>query len=517
MANDPFLSDPARKRKRSGANKPPARKQRAPAAGLSRDSEISSDSEAEEMLGSQTERADGDVSLDEEFFEESAADKRRRLAKQYLHNLKEQEITGDDYDAQDLDDDLLARRLQEDVAENRGKMYKFYGARIEQQMLEISGPVTRVGSKHLTGLAVHYPYIYTVSKDMELVKWRADKNRKPQRVKHAKGGARYTEINRRNPLANHHCGPINALAASDDGKYVVTGGLDARLIIWSAESLACVRVLETRAAVNALAFRRGTDQLYAACADLRIRTYSVNQHAQVEILYGHQDNITDISALSRESCVSVGLRDKTAMYWKIAEESRLTFRGGDSERKSSRRDAGSGSANATPLFSEGLIEAVAMIDETHFITGSDNGSVSFWSLGKKKALHTHKVAHGVQPLAPPTQASAETSTSLAQRQVPAPQPFWITSVYAVPYSDLFVTGSHSGDVRLWRVETESFRSFSLVGTVPVKGCVVKIAGAELAEEKKLVVYVATSKEHRLGRWLDHAGGRSAVVTVQFDI
>ncbi|QBM89764.1 ribosomal RNA-processing protein 9 [Metschnikowia aff. pulcherrima] len=517
MAGDPFLSDPSRKRKRPTTSKPHPRREKPSAE---RDSEISSASEDEGANSEQEakyERQDGDISSDEEFFEESAADKRRRLAKQYLQNLKEQEIAGDDYDAQDLDDDILARRLQDDVAENKGKMYKFLAEKVGLQLQERTPRTTRVGLKNLTGVAVKYPYIYTVSKDMELVKWKAGKQGRPQRVRHAKGGLRFVNINTKNPAANHHSAPINCVAASHDGRFVVTGGEDARLIIWSAETLLCMKVLQTRAPVNALAFRRNTDQLYAACADLRIRTFSVNQHAQLEILYGHQDNITDISALARESCVSVGSRDKTAMYWKIAEESRLTFRGGDSERKSRKRPDSAGDDDSMPRFSEGSIEAVCMVDETHFVTGSDNGNVAFWSLGKKKALFTQPVAHGLLPQHAPTQASAETDAELAAAQVALRQPCWITAVYAVPYSDLFITGSYSGEVKLWRIDSESYRTFTPVGLLAVQGCVVKIDGAEVSDEKKLVVYVATSKEHRLGRWLGSVGGRNAVVSVEFDV
>ncbi|OBA21120.1 component of small subunit processosome [Metschnikowia bicuspidata var. bicuspidata NRRL YB-4993] len=516
MAGDPFLSDPARKRKRPARGAPGGKGSRGNAR-ATRDSDISSGSEDMDSDSDSThkhERDDGDVSSGEEFAEENAADKRRRLAKQYLHNLKQQQIQGDDFDAQDLDDELVARRLQDDVAENRGKMYKMLGATVAQQEASRRVLTARVGLKNVTGVAVHYPHVYTVSKDMELVKWTAGRHGKPRRARHCRGGPRFAAVDAKNPAANHHHGAINCVAASPDGRFVVTGGQDARLVIWALESLACLKVLPTRAPVTALAFRRGSDQLYAACADLRIRTYSVAQHAQLETLYGHQDTIVGISALAREGCVSVGSRDKTAMYWKIAEETRLTFRGGDGDGAGKPAKPGK---PAAPLHCEGSIEAVAMVDETHFVTGSDNGSVSFWSLGKKKALHTQRLAHGVVPPPPPARASAEDSAALAARQVPPSQPHWITAVWAVPYSDLFVTGSHSGAVHLWRIDSASFRTFALVGSVPVKGCVVLIDGAELADPKRLVVYIATSKEHRLGRWLGPVPGRNAVVSVEFDL
>lgn len=510
MAGDPFLSDPSKKRKRSNRKTSVVPKTRTPV-----DEEISSGSDLENSASedeAQFEKDDGDLLSEDEFQHEGAADKRRRLAKQYLENLKAQEIGNEDFDAADLDHDNLSRRLQEDVAETKGYVYKFYSDVIESQLQDADVKQVRIGSKNVTGVCVKYPYIYTVSKDMELIKWQHS-GKKPQRVKHSKGGPKFFDLNTANPSANHHWDQINCVAASLDGKYVVTGGNDARLIIWSAENLSCLKVLNTREAVNAVTFRRGTDQLYAACADLRIRTYSINQYAQLEILYGHQDNITGISSLGRETCVSVGSRDKTAMFWKISEESRLTFRGGDAEKKKKKDTE---EVKDEPVFFlEGSIDVVAMVDELHFVTGSDNGNVALWALSKKKPCFTERVAHGLVPEFTPQEASAELQEEKSKVQVPPPQPYWITAVYAFPYSDVFVTGSYSGEIKLWRMNRENFRRFTPLGSISVKGCVVSIDGAET--DKKLVLYVATSKEHKLGRWLGKVEGRNALTVVTFNL
>ncbi|EMG48504.1 RRP9 Ribosomal RNA-processing protein 9 [Candida maltosa Xu316] len=536
MASDPFLSDPSKKRKRSNrvtsttSSKSKRTKLSTPtpsATAATRDEEISSESESENenRNGSGDEVNEEDLSSDEEFADENANDKRRRLAKQYLENLKnnEQELY-EEFDAKDLDDDILARRLQKDVAETKGFVYKFFGDKVAPQ-LDADYPLdlitTRIGSKNLTSMTIHYPYLYTVSKDIELVKWDISKGKKPKRVKHSRGGSRYFNLNTTNPNHNHHWEQINCIAASPDGKYVVTGGSDSRLIIWSAENLTCLKVLETRAAVNSIAFRRNSDQLYAACADLRIRTYSINQFTQLEILYGHQDNISDIAALARETCVSVGSRDKTVMFWKIAEESRLTFRGGDSiekKRKKRRNDEQQEETSDVPFHNEGSIDVVSMVDESHFVTGSDNGNVALWSLAKKKALSTERLAHGLQPQFTPSQASSETSPELALQQIPEQQPYWITAIHAVPYTDIFITGSFGGSVKIWQLG-EQLRSFTLIGEIKnLNGCVAKIDAVEVPGTKTLKVYVLLSKEHKFGRWLGKiSGGRNALVSFTFDI
>ncbi|CAI5755557.1 unnamed protein product [Candida verbasci] len=452
---DPFLSDPSNKKRKRKQQK-------------SVDEELTSESETEQISEEREE-----LSSDEEFKDENAADKRRRLAKQYLENLKSQELQLQEdlqtFDAKDLDDDILSRRLQKDVAETKGHVYKFIANKVSQQLDDenfIKLIVTRIGSQNLTSMAIHYPYLYTVSKDMEIIKWDLD-NKKPKRIKHRKGGLKYFNINK-NISLNNHWQQINCIAASPDGRFVVTGGADSRLIIWSSENLSCLKILETRSAVNSITFKKNSDQLYAACADLRIRTYSINQFTQLEILYGHQDNITDIDSLNRETCVSVGSRDKTVMFWKIAEESRLTFRGGDSIEKKKRDD----------IYYEGSIDVVSMIDETHFLTGSDNGNIALWSLAKKKALFIKRLGHDLQPEFKPNEASAETDNEITAQQIPPPQPYLITSIHAIPFSDVFVTGSFDGTIKFWKLD-ENLRSFQQIGQIDkLKGFVNKITTCE---------------------------------------
>lgn len=507
MAQDRSTRDSGRKRAAVGSagTRKQAKTSRKPTPVPENDEEISgiSGSDSEGDGGeSETDNIDENsgLSSDEEFAGESAADKRRRLAKQYLDNLKEDDF-GDDFNAQDLDDDHVSRRLQVDVAEGKGQIYKFYGDKVEAQILETEPKTVRIGSRAVTAVSARYPYLYTVSKDMELSKWSIEQ--RPRRIKHSRGGAKFAEI-KREQFRNHHCGPISCVAASPDGKYVVTGGTDGRLIVWLAENLVCLKVLEVRSSVNAVAFRRDSDQLYAACGDVRIRTYSINQQARLEVLYGHQDTIADILALARETCVSVGARDKTAMLWKIADELRLTFRGGDSGDKR-HKDAG-------VVYAEGLIDVVSMNDETHFVTGSDNGNVSLWTLAKKKPLATVRTAHGIEPALPAARHTGEADGALWEP--PQPQPYWITAVHAVPYSDIFVTGSYDGLLRVWRIDRANMRAFHLVGTVAARGVVVGLDSVE--HGGKLTVYAAVSKEHKYGRWI-RAAGRNSLVAIAFDI
>ncbi|GME98213.1 unnamed protein product [[Candida] boidinii] len=139
MAVDSFFTDPSKKkRKRSGRqsslaprgkNSNKKSKSQREAHNSSDDEELdeeeiasdifSDDSDAEKSKKHELENEKEDLDSDEEFAGETAADKRRRLAKQYLDNLK-QETENYDFDAKDLDDEIIASRLQKDVAEQQG-------------------------------------------------------------------------------------------------------------------------------------------------------------------------------------------------------------------------------------------------------------------------------------------------------------------------------------------------------------------------------------------------------------
>jgi ribosomal RNA-processing protein 9 len=530
MAGDPFLADPSKKRKRNRDSKATSTVQKSKKTRQEpSDEEISGISGSEDEQGNvsyneaEEEEEEGELDSEEEFAQESAADKRRRLAKQYLENLK-QEVGDFDFDAKDLDDEIISRRLKEDVAETKGHVYRFLADNL--LLSDVKPTVSRLGSKSLTGLSVRFPYAYTISKDVELIKWDIrDFKKKPLRLKHVKGGKKFTEIDN-DPSKNGHADEILTVAASPDGRFVVTGGRDKRIVIWSTESLACQRVLETRdrrGEIMGLVFRRGSDQLYAACADLKVRTYSINQFAQLEILYGHQDTVVDISALGQERCVTVGSRDRCAMLWKIADETRLTFRGGENEKKKKKkRSEEEMDVENDPeekFFAEGSIDCVAMIDDTYFVTGSDNGSISLWSLAKKKPIFIQHYAHGILPTISPEEASAEQDPELRAQQVPEAQPYWITAIHAVPYSNVFFSGSWNGSINVWKLE-DNLRSFTLLGELPnAKGIVTRIDVAESGAHGKesLRVLAAMSKEHRLGRWVDVGkGSRNHIYSAVID-
>ncbi|KAL8831062.1 MAG: hypothetical protein Q9191_001074 [Dirinaria sp. TL-2023a] len=552
-----FFTLPAsqRKRKREDVSAPPITKkrsttargnakgpQRAGAQRPQRDESISS-SGSEDDTGRASKGQEEDIiSSDSGSEDETAAERRLRLAEQYLENIKG-EVDEAGFDAEQIDRDLIAERLQEDVADTKGRLYRHIVT--DLAFPQATKTQFRISTDTITSIAVCPPFAYTVSKNISLIKWELPtpspshaeaKQRKPPKRTNPPKVRRPTRLlsTRGNKSKAgdsafmHHTASILAIAASGSGKFVATGGADKRLIIWSAEDLTPLRVFtQHRDAITSVAFRRGTNQLYSASKDRTIKTWSLDDLAYVETLFGHQDEVVDVAALAKEQCVSVGARDRTARLWKVVEETQLVFRGGGG--RVSEKNRGSGQAVAS--FAEGSIDRVALVDEEMFVTGSDNGSLSLWTLHKKKPVFTVPVAHGLDPPLKPEEAFAEETPD---QEVPGePQPRWITALATVPYSDLILSGSWDGNVRVWRVSGDKRRieAMGAVGVVaqinetvenpanegdpdgPIRGVMNDIGVFERGDRGMhgICIVIATGREHRLGRWIKVEGKNGAMV------
>ncbi|KAK4992266.1 pre-rRNA processing protein [Elasticomyces elasticus] len=495
--------------------------------------------------------------------------RRIKLAERYLENTR-REVDAAGFDAADIDRDLIAERLKEDVAEEKGKLYRRIGSDLAFDRAAHTS--FRTDAKAITGVAACDPYLYIVTKDIRLQKWELANSfiarsqpedrgtngrpttspyerRKPKRIRMTHGSQRQAQ----NPSYQHHTASILCVAASADGKFVATGGADRRLIIWDATNLNPLRVFtQHRDAVTALSFRRGTNQLYSASKDRTIKTWSLDTLAYVETLFGHQDEVVDVAALAQEQCISVGARDRTARLWKVVEESQLVFRGGGGMGSTRSRSKDWKPGRETGLVptrghAEGSIDRVAMIDEETFVTGSDNGSLCLWNIHKKKPVFTYALAHGLEPPLEPEQASAETNPD--PKVVGEPTPRWITALTTVPYSDLILSGSWDGHVRAWRIGDDKRRIEALgpVGKAKhdlavqvngeaeeteridggavgqdagisgeeklAKGVVNDLAVFERGERGKesVIVVAALGNEHRMGRWIRVPGKNTTVV------
>ena len=481
---------------------------------------------------------------------ETGAEKRLRLAEQYLEKVRN-EVTAEGGDLADLEDELVEKRLHEDVAEAKGRMYRTIAASFDYDAA--TSYVFRAPPKCVTAVAACDPYVYTAAKDGSMTKWEipATESASESSEKKRKARAKPPRPQPRRPVKlattpsshapptgpskPHHTAAILCIAASGDGRFVATGGADRRLIVWTAADLSPIRAFnQHRDAVTGLAFRRGTNQLYSSSADRTIKTWDLDAMGYVETLFGHQDQVLDVAALAPERCLTAGARDRTVRLWKVAEETQLVFRASAAKGERERHLPRQGGA-PPPALAEGSIERVAFVDDETFVSGSDNGALALWSIRLKKPTFVVSAAHGLDPPPRPEQYFAE--TELEGRRVPAPPlPRWITALKAIPYSDLLLSGSWDGQVRVWRV-TEDKKRLECLSSIRLKSSNVDtdmaveggsdekttvlgmINSIDVLERGKrgaerLCVVAALGRAHRLGRWKITSGRSGAVM---FDV
>lgn len=269
-----------------------------------------------------------------------------------------------------------------------------------------------------------------------------------------------------------HTDQILALALSSDGKYVAffpracsrltfcrylaSGGRDSVIRIWDTEKNILVDSFSKhKGAVSVrfplpsnfsdkssphstqgLAFRIGSHDLYACGSDRRLTIWSCDEMTYIDTLYGHEDGMTCVDVLTRETAVT-GSSDKDVRMWKIVDQQGFVYKGPRSS-----------------------IDCIAMMNEDHFVSGSQDGyaislsnfehsdgwcsSVQLWYSGKRRPECSLVAAHGQTPSGAP----------------------WICSVAAARYSDLIATGSSSGEIKLWKIEN-GWRAAREILSVPI--------------------------------------------------
>lgn len=441
------------------ATKDDLAKRKKPRKDIDDDEEILSDEDADS--GEDTPRRKlEDVSTSEDEEVETPQEKRLRIAKDYLLELKAEEAArAEDRLEEDVGHDPIAHRLKQDILEQRGKLQKD----IAKEYCQPTPDDIRVLRGHQLSVTcvVITPddrFLFSGSKDCSIIKWSIETGRKVHVIP---GGRKSTE-------GKHvgHTAHVLCLAVTSDSKFLASGDRNKLIHIWTPETCELLHTFRGhRDAVSGLAFRKGSHQLFSVSHDKTVKIWNVSEMAYVETLYGHQDTVTAIDSLSRERAVTSGGRDGSVRIWKVIEESQLVFHG-----------------------HTGSIDCVSLINEEHFISGADDNSIALWSVLKKKPLVTVRNAH-----------PGDTST----------QENWITSVASLQHTNLLASGSKDGCIRLWECSRD-FRHLRPLFTVPVVGFVNSL---KFSTSGQLLV-AGVGQEHKLGRWWSIKPARNSVVVIK---
>ncbi|XP_065909895.1 U3 small nucleolar RNA-interacting protein 2-like [Dysidea avara] len=455
-----------RKRKRTQLNKKKnATKQKKSTKLTNENEEIASDSEIEEdqvaMVKDKKLRHDDNDSSSEE---ETAQEKRVRLAKEYIAELEEQEKLK--LDQSSIDHDAIAHRLKEDALRQSGRLLR----KVADTYVKPASDNIRILKGHRLPLtcavvANDSQFIYSGSKDCSIIKWNVTSGKKEGVIS---GYFKYTE--KPAESTSFPTGQVLALAVSTDGKYLVSGGEDKMVRVWEADTLTHVKNFKGhRNAVTGLTFQQGSYELFSCSSDRTVKIWNLDEMVYVETLFGHHDEVTAVDCLMRERPVSSGGNDRSVRLWKVIEETQLVFQGHKS-----------------------AIDCIKLINEEHILSGSQDGSIAVWNVQKKKPLVT--TSHSSEDT-PPTGAGE----------------LWVTAIATLPYTDLIASGSSDGFVRLWKCG-EKFKHLQYLFSIPVRGTV---NGLCFSHCGKFLV-AAVGWEHRLGRWWSDKTAKNVIVLISLD-
>ncbi|KAL2341528.1 hypothetical protein Fmac_009468 [Flemingia macrophylla] len=473
--NDPFFANDSRKRRK------PNKK-----LDDEEDAEIDSDFDEDGFF------AGAGAASDEESEEETGAEARKRIAEDYIRMVRqiaqketEKKEGDEEEDKEDEDgarDSLVAQKLLKEQQEESGRVRRSIASSVK-----VNGDGGfRVLVKHrhsVTAVALSEDDSkgFSASKDGTIMqwdvnsgqcdryKWPSDSVLKSHGLKDPQGSATRQSKN------------VLALAASSDGRYLATGGLDRHIHIWDTRTREHLQAFPGhRGPVSCLTFRQGTSELFSGSFDRTIKIWNVEDRTYMNTLFGHQSELLSIDCLRKERVLTAG-RDRSMQLFKVHEESRLVFR-----------------APASSL------ESCCFVNNEELLSGSGDGSIELWTIMRKKPVYILRNAHAL--LEDSMQSDQKDSERLPNGNLENgyhhPKNHhclsafsWVSAVTVCRNSDLAASGAGNGSVRLWAIGSEN-KDIKSLHDVPLAGFVNSLAFAKSAE----FLVAGVGQEPRLGRW-----------------
>jgi ribosomal RNA-processing protein 9 len=390
---------------------------------------------------------------EDEHAAESAADKRLRLAKAYLANLRtelaadkarkrstlsdeEDEGEGDD-DGDDDGDGGLAARLASDASQARGDRQRELASRVSvprgaagaagaARPPPPAGVLWRGHKLPVTALALSDDdtTAWSASKDGALFRWDVEtgaRTRLPQPppvpTKGVRGGARaHTRPSRhQNPQTDmrmHACRPPAPAP---------------RLAPACRAQGPCAPPRSGAATVLALAVSSDGAMLASAGADKHVHVWDARTGAHLQAFPGHRDAVTCLSFRPGSRTLFSGSADRCVKIWSLDDMAYVdTLYGHANEILAlcaSRRERALScgrdrtcrvwkvSEDSQLVFNAaalaGSLESAAWVGANEWVTGATDGSLARWAAMKKKPAGVWHAAHGEEALGvPPTDADS---------------------------------------------------------------------------------------------------------------
>ncbi|NJM47194.1 MAG: protein kinase [Alkalinema sp. RU_4_3] len=121
-----------------------------------------------------------------------------------------------------------------------------------------------------------------------------------------------------------HSSWVMALSASQDGKFLVSGGLDDRIFHWDVGTGQVLQILQGHSKpINCLAFSPDGQVIVSGSDDDTVRLWQSATGQPLQVLTGHSQDVNGLAISPDGQFLITGSEDRTVWVWRLATRERL--------------------------------------------------------------------------------------------------------------------------------------------------------------------------------------------------
>ncbi len=240
--------------------------------------------------------------------------------------------------------------------------------------------------------------------------------------------------------------PVTAVAATPDGKFILSGSADAALSLWDMATGECLRVFTGhQAAVTAVAVTPDSRFVLSGSEDTTLRLWHLDSGACLRVYEGHSLGVTTVTMTPYGQFLLSGSRDRTLRMWNPSTTKCLhIFKGHDK-----------------------AVEALSVSpDRKRILSGCEARKIRIWNRESGecvRVLRGHQ--RGVTALCVSPNGQFFLSGSRDQTvkiwKMHGGESFWtfeghegsVTSLVMTPDARFAISGSADATMRMWNVVT----------------------------------------------------------------